>query len=342
MPPAYPYICAFLILFLGRDVDAIGSIMIAAQTIGLITVWLWLVRLVRPNSTWSAITLLAVFLWFQLCHFHYSFLFTHDYFLAILGMGAMIRFAPQITKAKTVRAWMFWGLLGGLCSLATPALASAWVLITLLSKGRVRRMLVAFLVAGLVLLPWTGRNIAVFGKFIPVKSNAAYELFQSLQYSENGIVTPDTLAYHPGAIGPEMHTYSELGEGEYISRKSDEALHLLADRPGRYARHCANRACAIALWESVFPMELEWLVPRHFCRFTYPLPFVGLVFVIVSRRWHSDQPIGVATLAALGYALPFVLISFYDRYEYPLGPAKMLFAYYGLLSVFGAGSKNGK
>ena len=142
----------------------------------------------------------------------------------------------------------------------------AWGLISLAGVRRSRRgVAVAFLAFALTLAPWTIRNAVVFGKFIPVKSNAVYELYQSLKYSEDGLVTVDVFRHHPGNIGPEMFEYRELGEGAYLSKKADETRALLAENPGRYARHCLYRLWVMTVRDVPFPQEPYWAIPRWFC-----------------------------------------------------------------------------
>lgn len=334
MPPVYPVLCAGLVLVFGKDVDAMGLVMGGLQAVGLMVVWCAMVGIARPRSRAGGLALLGTFVLFLLTHFRYSFLLTHDYSLAILGLAAILRFAPQVTVPNSRPRWAGWGLVGGLATLATPALAAAWGLVSLAALRQSRRGVgLALLTFTLTLAPWTIRNAVVFGKFIPVKSNAVYELYQSLKYSEDGLVTADVLAHHPGNIGPEMYEYRELGEAAYLSRKADQARELLAEHPGRYARHCLYRLWAIAVWDVPFPEPPYWAIPRWFCRLTYPLPFLGLLVIVYRRWWRVDPAAGVAVLAAVGLAIPYVLLSYYDRYEYAFGPAKMLLTYYGLKAL---------
>ena len=64
-----------------------------------------------------------------------------------------------------------------------------------------RRLALALAFAGLTLLPWTVRNFLVFGRVIPVKSNLAYELYQSQCLQPDGLITYRTFDRHPGRFG---------------------------------------------------------------------------------------------------------------------------------------------
>jgi CHASE2 domain-containing sensor protein len=61
----------------------------------------------------------------------------------------------------------------------------------------------------------------------------------------------------------------------------------------------------------------------------HPLPFLGLVVLLVAWRGRPPEPIA-ATLALYAAALaPYVLAAYYLRYLLPLTPALVLFAFLG-------------
>ncbi len=224
-------------------------------------------------------------------------------------------------------------MIGGLSTFAAPVLAVPWGLISLRECRRNGRgIAIAGMMFLLVLAPWTIRNAVVFGKFIPVKSNAAYELYQTLRYSENGVVTPEVLDHHPGRYGVEGREYIELGESRYLSRKAEQAKQLLANDPVGYFRQCGDRLWTMFVWQDDFYHEPEWPIPQWFCRVAYPLPLLGLLMLLAKKRWRKDPLAGVAILAIIGLAIPYALVSYYERYEYAFGPVKMVLTYYGLVA----------
>jgi hypothetical protein len=232
---------------------------------------------------------------------------------------------------ETWCGWARWGLIGGLSTFAVPALAVPWILISLpVARKNWREMGIAAIAFVLVLTPWTIRNAVVFGRFIPVKSNAVYEMYQTLRYSDNGIVTDEVLKHHPGRPGVEQDEYCELGESAYLSRKAEETNELLASNPVRYLRHCAERVWIIFVWSDTHYVDLDQPIPHWFSRLTYPLPLVGLMLILATRRWRRDPAAGVAVLAMIGLAIPYVLVSYYERYEYAFAPAKTALVYCGL------------
>src|SRR5208282_2858043 len=75
-----------------------------------------------------------------------------------------------------------WGLVGGLCAMTSPIVGLTWGVLTIALMIRERAWLpfgIAVLLAAVTLSPWVVRNYYHFGRLIPVKSNAAYELWRS-------------------------------------------------------------------------------------------------------------------------------------------------------------------
>src|SRR5207248_11635429 len=113
--------------------------MAGMQVLGLIFIWWACATTIRPQTRASALILLATLVLFLLTHFEYSFLFTHDYFFAAVGMAALLRFAPAIAPPRSWRGWSMWGFIGGIATLTAPILASVWLIISLSALQQARR-----------------------------------------------------------------------------------------------------------------------------------------------------------------------------------------------------------
>jgi hypothetical protein len=331
MSPVYPAIVAGLMRVFGTDIYDVGIVVAIGQAIGILIVWLAIVAMVQPKSPADGIALLAALILFLLTHFDYTFLFTQDTFLGALGLAAIMRYAPSLCPPQSWRGWTRWGLIGGLSTSAFPALVVPWLLISLpVLRRNWRRMAIAAFAFFLVMTPWTIRNAVVCGRFIPVKSNAVYELYQTLKYSEDGVVTEEALKHHPGRPGIEQEEYRQLGESAYLSKKFEQAKELLADHPGRYLRHCVNRLWTMFVWGDSYFDNSVLPLPHWFCRVVYPLPLLGLLAILIRRQWRREPAAGIAVLATIGLTIPYVLVSYYERYEYAFAPAKIVLVYYGL------------
>jgi hypothetical protein len=81
------------------------------------------------------------------------------------------------------------------------------------TKARIKATVTAALVSILVVAPWTIRNRLVLKRWIPIKSNGMYELWQSQCLDQDGVLDSITLGQHPwGNDGEQRQQYARLGE----------------------------------------------------------------------------------------------------------------------------------
>jgi hypothetical protein len=221
----------------------------------------------------------------------------------------------------------------------------------LLLRGAVQsrawsRLAVAALTAVLTLAPWTVRNYLVFSRFIPVKSNLAYELYQSQCLQPDGLIQGPTFRSHPYGTGTrERREYNALGETAYLDRKWQQFGEAVRADPVDYGRRVADRLLAVTVWYQPFERAAEARRPRALWvgRLTYPLPFLAVLVLVFSAGWrplHRAQWVAIAVYVL--YLLPYVGISFYDRYAMPLLGVKVLLVVWAadrLLSLRVAGRR---
>jgi hypothetical protein len=138
---------------------------------------------------------------------------------------------------------------------------------------------------------------------------------------------------HPyTAANVERSAYKKLGETAYMQTKQDQFVQSEAQEPAGFVRRAAKRFTAAAIWYTPFDRFEEWQIPEwvFLRRLIYPLPFMAMVLLAVSAYW---RPLGrgqwtVLTVYAL-YLLPYVSISYYDRYSVPLCAVKALLVIWG-------------
>ena len=122
--------------------------------------------------------------------------------------------------------------------LISPIAAFAWGAwarcgIRLYAWGPTVLMLAAAL---LVLPPWTIRNYLVFSRLIPVKSNLAYELYQSHCLQSDGLLNNGGTNRHPiHHYSRERRAYESLGEIAYVDRKAEQFAGAAAADPLEFA-----------------------------------------------------------------------------------------------------------
>jgi hypothetical protein len=346
MPPILPAILAGIIWACEDDESAIIAVVVFLQVNVLLATGLLVLALVRQTaSLLGAGTAVVAFLIGLVCHFRSCFQNTHDCWLVMLAVNLLI---AGLCWWRPLHSWpmaVVWGLCGGLFAMINPLVALAWGVTTLVlgyQQRAWRPLGVAVLAAGITLMPWTVRNYLVFGKLIPVKSNLAYELYQSQCRQKDGLIRDGTFASHPYAsAGEERREYKAVGEMAFLEHKSAQFWQAVWADPEDFLDRVAARFLGVTLWyvpysrqeetPRVKPDEEIWrLTQLWFCRLTHPLPFLALLFLIFSAFWEPLRPAqGFVIAVYLCYFLPYIGVSFYERYAVPMIGVKVLLVVWG-------------
>jgi len=331
-----PFIIAGLFRGFDDDRDAVMIVLIFLQVNVIIGTGLLVLTLAAQTGTrLGPMVVAGLFLGALVCGFRWWFQQNFEWWLTLLTLDILLAglcwFGP-LTNSRRASAWGVWG---GLCALVNPALALIWGLASLRMAYANRRWLhfaVATVLAGGTLLPWTIHNYRVFGRIIPVRSNLAFELYQSQ------CLLPDGILGSPSGVWvqeQERGQYQALGEVAFLDLKRKQFWAAVAADPVDYFDRVCHRFLAATIWfEPLFPAEAAkrpWLLWLD--RLVHALPFLGfciLCFRALSQPLHPFQWT-VMSIYVL-YLLPYVLISYYDRYALPLLGVKVL------LVVWGAGT----
>jgi hypothetical protein len=331
-PPVLPSILAGLLWACGGSRTRVMAVVVVLQVGVLIGTGFLVLALARQTtSRLGSWAVAALFFAGLLCHFTLCFQSTHDYWLVLLAVDLLVAGLCWCRPLESRTAAAGWGLFGGLCVLINPVVGTVWGVLSLWVAVRSRswsRLAVAALGAVLALTPWTVRNYLVFGRFIPVKSNLAYELYQSQCLQPDGLIQGPTFLLHPyGTATRERREYNALGEIAYVDRKWQQFWEAVRADPADYGRRVAERFLAVTVWYQPFDRPSEARRPRALwlSRLTYPLPFLAvlvLVFSATREPLHWTQWVVIAVYVL--YLLPYVGISYYDRYAMPLLGVKAL------------------
>jgi hypothetical protein len=219
------------IYFAGNRVGGLGAASLAA--------WLWALF---PNA------ILMPFEWIW------------DTSLSALLAATILWATLALNESDHIRDWCAYGMLWGFTLMTSPALGA---LLPFLLGWLARPDRLAYRGAGgshlrwkcvasaagvtiLCCLPWTIRNYTAFHRFIPLRSNLAFELWLGNndifdQHARNGrkLITRTE----------ETRRYAQLGETAYIQEKWQMATSFMASHPGLELR-LAGRKCA-AFWTGV-------------------------------------------------------------------------------------------
>lgn len=330
MPPILPALWASILWATDGSRDAVLVVAILLHVHVLIGTGFLVLSVARTTTRrFGAGAAVVVFLGVVLCQFRFSFQVTGDAFLVLLALDLVIagRCLWQPLDAK--KSAFCWGLIGGFCALVNPAVALTWGVATLLLAWRRRtlsRLAITVLAAAFVIAPWIVRNYIQFGRFIPVKSNLAYELYQSQCLQPDGLLQVATYNHHPGRLNVEGQQYNQLGEMEFLDRKSAQFRQAVADDPLDYLDRVALRFLGATVWYVPFNRQQPvavWLLPAK--RLAHPIPFIALLVLVFSSL---VAPLSRTQWSVIGvyllYLAPYILASYYERYGYPLLVVKAL------------------
>jgi hypothetical protein len=326
MPPLFPGILAGLLWVCDGDRDAVTAVSIflqAAVVTGTGFLVLALGRQLAPRvGPWPAA---AVFVVALVSHFHRCFQYASDCWVVLLMVDLLTAGLCWGRPLGGRWAAAGWGLFGGTAALASPVVGFTWAVLTCLTGSRQRawgRLALAALAAALTVAPWTVRNYLVFGRLVPVKSNLAYELYQSQCLQPDGLLRWAT--FHSPAHEVQVQEYRTLGEAAFLVRKREQFWEAVRADPGEFLERVAERFWGATLWyEPYYRDEAPWAIWGK--RLTQPWPFLGLVVLALTAR---RRPIPRAAWAVVGiyvvYLLPYVVVSYYERYAIPLVGVQVL------------------
>ncbi len=186
----------------------------------------------------------------------------------------------------------------------------------------------------LVVTPWTIRNRIVFGSWVPIKSNSMYELWQSQCLDNEGVLDSRTLFDQPfSGYSTQRKRYQELGEMAFVEEKGAIAKKSIYEHPSEFATRIANRwAAACIYYTTMRPADNQpgggW--PIFWNRIVFPLPAISVFLILALRRMPFEPELWSALAIWFFALLPYILISYSDRYATPLIGMKMLIVIFGM------------
>lgn len=326
MPPVLCWIEAGLLTYYDHDLDSVMNAIILLQILALfLAVWVVLIYCGQSPRWWVSLVIITQLM----LHFKYAFQNTHDCGLLMLVVdGLLAGLAWGRVFSSNARA-ILWGGYGGLAVLCSPVVGFCWVALSFLfARGHYRRFALALVTMALVLTPWTIRNYQVFGKFIPVKSNLFYELYQSQCLQETGVLQATTFGSHPwGKNNKASRDYRRKGEMEFLQEKKELFLEALEKDPMDFVERVGERFLAVTLIYEPHEPQREKEFPEALTAtcLTYPLPFLGWLWLLVAYlRFGLTRVEKIVFWIYPLYFLPYIVVSYYNRYEFPLLTVKWI------------------
>ncbi|MCU0712918.1 MAG: hypothetical protein MUC43_12725 [Pirellula sp.] len=358
MPPLLVYFTAGVYWLAGDDRETVVEVIVLCNTLSILLCSLIFVGFARSvGAPRLGIALLVAGL---SADFSELFLRTHDTWLILLLL-CLIWVGLQRVGHMSLQAKMqplVWGFFGGFVALASPIAGFAWAASTavqwffqkgaespvrsfqsFVSRLRVisRPLMLAAIGSILVVTPWTIRNRIALGKWIPIKSNAMYEVWQSQVLDDDGVLDKASAYQHPwGSNSPQRQRYVEVGEVMFIQERSEPTWRSIRENPLGFVERVANRFCAAALYYVPLEPENERILwANRITRVYFPLPIIAFALLL----WFHKGPLNSAQLATISlylfYLGPYVMVSYYARYAAPLVIMKMLLVLHAYTAIVG-------
>lgn len=202
-------------------------------------------------------------------------------------------------------------------------------------ERRVRAIGLFAVLVGALLLPWTARNYAVFGKFVPMRSSLGVELQQG--NCEEGSVRQHAQSRHPALRQDERLLYDKLGEAQYAAHALSGAARYMVEHP---METMARTFCRVyVFWCSDITGRWGWQGERRWWEGPMAQRIAG-AFKIAAG--NAPWLLAVAVLAlgharglrdrwlvgwiAVLYPLPYYVAHVSPEYAYPVHPYLLLFS----------------
>jgi hypothetical protein len=332
MPPVLPALLAALWWACGGNRPAVVAVVLVVQGLVLILTGLLTLAIARQSTRrLEPVVVAGIYSAALLCNFRDCFQANGDRWLTLLTVDLLLAGLTWGRPLQSGARAAGWGLFGGFCALSSPVAGFVWGVLSValgLRQRAWRRLALMGLVAAAAVAPWTIRNYLVLGRWVPVKSNLVYEMYQSQCLQPDGILQARTLRLHPyQRTSRERCEYEALGEAAYLDRKSTQFRLAVAADPLDLLDRIAARFLSATLWYVPIdrsPAEdVSWLARVH--RLTHPLPFHSLFCLVLIGILDRLPPVMWTAIAIYClYLTPYICMSYYARYAFPLLGVKTL------------------
>jgi hypothetical protein len=263
-----------------------------------------------------------------------------DTSLAALLMATILWATLELVETQRSRDWCGYGLLWGFALMTNPSLGSllpvlmGWAAYRAWKLGRLHlsRPALACGIAVLCCVPWTVRNYLQFHRFIPLRSNFAFELWlgNNEQFDEQTQVVP---AANPERA--EIRNYIHMGETAFMRDKWKKAISFMRAHPRLEITLFTRRF--VATWTGVEkPIESFRDTDSPLVRLVLisnALAAIGAlcgILLLVRSRSVYAFPLAMGPLV---YPVIYYVTHTSLRYRHPIDPVVLLLAAIAVAAV---------
>ncbi len=328
MPPVTTYVLAVVMKIAGENTAFIYCAIWLGQGAAAI---LWTTLVISLLRKYQLPTLIpSVFTaWALIANATLLFLNTHDPFMTVALSSLTIWYIDRAaTGPSTALSLMVSGFFVGIALLTHPSVGIAATVVFLLFANLKHRQVGYFLIPILlVLLPWLVYCRLRMGGWVPVKSNAGFELWQSQVLDDDGLLDMNTMRLHPMTSRHSTSTQLILENGElnFVRARRSEAIDHIVNNPGDYVSRCVTRLIACHVWPKPFDEISVWNAWQTWGGGMIRIcSLISCLAVLLHLNYVPTRLFWIGLTMCLLTSAPYMLISHMDRYTVAWLPSQLI------------------
>lgn len=248
-----------------------------------------------------------------------------DLNLQVLWFAVLLLAVLRVMGSDRPLSGLEFGAASAIAALFNPGLVLCSAVGCLFAiRGRSRREIARFALGfgvSFILIhgPYVAIQSARLGGFVPVKSNADFELYLGNTAKANGVVDHNVFkVYHPSTNASEFADYSEVGEIEFVR---DAKRRFREDfRVWPFVRTTVRRSFLFFFaYEVKSSDSSSWVSAIK--TIIWAVPALSLIALVAVRRGRVSAAESAVLLFTLAYAVPYLLTGVMSRYRIPMAPA---------------------
>ncbi len=245
-----------------------------------------------------------------------------DFNLQVLWFAVLLLAVLRAVDASRPAPGLEFGVVSSVAALFNPGLllcaaAGFFFVIRARPRSEIGRSTLFMVVAHFLILgPAVVTQSLRLGGFVPVKSNAIFEMYLGNTADVRGMLQDVTFeTSHPSQNAAEFAAYTEAGEIGYLR----EVRRRFCDefRFGEFLENSLRRGYFFFVGYQVKSWDTSPLL-SSIKRALWAVPILSFLGLVLVRRGRLRAGEGLLFLFPLAYALPYLLTGVMERYRIPM------------------------